>query len=79
MLKISKSITLTGISEIEGQQAVYMNATVSTDGDGRVNINKSITNQELYNKNKKVIRKDMSDFESQVHEVEDNLSAEVQE
>lgn len=79
MLKTSKSITLIGTSEIEGQQAVYMNATVSTGRNGRVSINKSITNQELYNKNKKAIRKDMSDFELQIYEVEDSLSAEVQE
>lgn len=78
MLKVTKNITLTGVSEIEGKQVAYMSATISTDGTGQANVVKNITNQALYEQNKKAVRKDMSDFEVKVYEVEDNLNMEVQ-
>lgn len=74
MLKINKTINLNGTSEIDGQVVVYMNASLSTDGATNVNINKNITNQELYNANKVQVRSDMAEFEAQVYKVEDELN-----
>jgi len=71
MLKVYKNITITGQSMIGEQQAAYMIATISTDGNNGIYINKNITNQELYNANKDVVRKDMSDFELEVYKVQD--------
>ena len=71
MLKVYKNITITGQSMIGEQQAAYMTATISTDGNNGIYINKNITNQELYNANKDVVRKDMSDFELEVYKVQD--------
>ena len=73
MLKVNKNITINATSEINGQQVVYMSATIGTDGANSVSINKSITNQELYNSNRAQVRKDMSDFELEVYTVQDEL------
>lgn len=74
MLKINKNITLNATSEIEGQVAVYMSASIGTDGNTNANINKSIANQELYNSNKTAVRSDMKQFEDEVYKVEDELT-----
>ncbi|MGL4571977.1 MAG: hypothetical protein ACRCVJ_13030 [Clostridium sp.] len=73
MLKVNKNITLNGTSEVNGVQVVYMSASISTDGNN-ANINKNITNQEVYNANKSEVRKDMAEFEDAVYLVEDELN-----
>lgn len=75
MLKINKTINLNGTSEINGQIVVYMNASISTDGTTNANINKNISNQELYNANKISVRADMSAFEEEVYKIEDELNS----
>lgn len=74
MLKINKTININGTSEIDGQVVVYMNASISTDGNSNANINKSIANQELYAANKVAVRVDMKQFEDEVYKVEDELN-----
>ena len=74
MLKINKTININGTSEIDGQTVVYMNASISTDGNTNANINKSIANQELYTANKVTVRADMKQFEEEVYKVEDELN-----
>lgn len=73
MLTTTKKITIECQSMIDGQQVVYMQGSVSTDGSNNASITKSIYNQDLYNKNKVEVRKDMADFEALVYETEDNL------
>lgn len=75
MLNINKNITLNGVSLINGVQVVYMSATISSDGGSGANMNKSITNQELYNSNKAQVRADIAEFEQEVYKVEDELLA----
>lgn len=75
MLKLNKTINLNGTSEIDGQIVVYMNASISTDGNSSASINKNIANQDLYNANKSAVRADMADFEDEVYKVEDELTA----
>ncbi|MBU3131601.1 hypothetical protein KPL40_03980 [Clostridium gasigenes] len=77
MLKINKNITLNGTSEVNGIQVVFMSATISTDGNSNANINKNISNQELYKANKVGCRKDMDDFDNEVYEVEDQIAKEL--
>ena len=74
MLETNKNITLIGVSKIDGVQVAYMSATISSDGGTGANVNKSITNQEVYNSNKVQVRKDISEFENKVYEVEDELT-----
>lgn len=73
MLEVNKNITINGTSEIEGVQVVYMTATISTDGGNNAGMTKTVTNQELYNKNKVAVRKDMADFETEVYAVQDSI------
>lgn len=73
MLETNKSITLNGTSKINDTQVVYMTATVSTDG-GNASVNKTVTNQALYNANKTECRKDITDFETQVYAIEDSIT-----
>ena len=73
MLEVNKNITLTGISKINGVQVAYMSATISSDGGAGANINKSITNQEVYNANKVKVREDIAGFEDEVYKLEDEL------
>ena len=74
MIKINKNITLSGTSEIEGKQVDYMSSTISTNGGSGANINKNITNQELYKANKEQVRADIAEFEKEVYKIEDELS-----
>ena len=74
MLKINKTINLSATSEIEGQAVVYMNASISTDGNTNANINKNVTNKELYDANKEAVREDMKQFETEVYKVEDSVN-----
>ena len=76
MLEVTKNITMNGVSKIEGQAVAYMSATISTDGQTSGSINKTVSNVELYNANKIAVRKDMSDFESEVYSVQDEVLAE---
>lgn len=71
MLKVSKNITITGTSIIDDKQVAYMSATISTDGTTNPNIVKTITNTELYNINKEIIRNDFTEFENEVYQIED--------
>lgn len=73
MLKVNKSINLNGYSEINGVQVAYMSATISTDGNVNANKNATILNQDLYNKNKIEVRKDMQEFENEVYKIEDEM------
>lgn len=73
MLNIEKTISLVGKSEINGQQVVYMSATLSLNGVGNETISKNVTNQDLYNANKESVRKDMRDFEDLVYDEQDKL------
>ena len=63
MLKVDKNITLNGASLVNGVQVAWMSA----------NVNKTITNQELYNSNKVEVRADITSFEEQVYKLEDEL------
>ena len=75
MLNANKTITISGTSTIDGQTVVYMSASLSTDGTTQENINKVVQNQDLYNKNKEAIRKDMRNFEDAVYAEQDKLAA----
>lgn len=73
MLKVDKNITLNGSSLVNGVQVAWMSATISSDGGVGANVNKTITNQELYNSNKVEVRADITSFEEQVYKLEDEL------
>lgn len=73
-LKITQTVTVTGTSEIEGQQVAYFSAQVP-QGVGNSTISRNITNQTLYDANRKVVRADEAEFQAKVYQIEDNLLA----
>lgn len=75
MLNINRKTTLNGTSIIDGVQVAYMSASISTDGVEGANVNKTITNQEVYNANKVQVRADIAEFEQEVYKIEDELLA----
>lgn len=75
MLKTTKSITLNGTSEIDGQPVVNLSATIP-DNTGVGNISQYVQNTELYDANKAAVRKDIRDFQDLVYEIEDKMTAE---
>ena len=73
-LKITQTVTITGTSEIEGQQVAYFSAQIP-QGVGDSTISRNITNQTLYDANRKVVRADEAEFQAKVYQIEDNLLA----
>lgn len=76
MLNISKTITISGYSEIDGVQVAYMSASLNTPNFSDCSINKNIMNREAYEANKTQVRQDMADFEDKVFEEQDKLHTE---
>ena len=73
-LKITQTVTITGTSEIDGQQAAYFSAQVP-QGVGNSTISRNITNQVLYDSNRTAVRADEAEFQSKVYAIEDSLLA----
>ena len=76
MLTTIKKINLSGTSNINGSQAVFLSAQLSTDGSSNGSVSISITNDELYKANKRECRNDISDFQNRVYDLQDELEAE---
>ena len=74
-LTITQTVTITGTSEIDGQQVAYFSAQVP-QGVGNSTISRNITNQVLYDSNRTAVRADEDKFKSEVYAIEDSLLAE---
>ena len=74
-LKTQQTVTITGTSEIDGQQVAYFYATVPTLVGGST-ISRNITNQIVYDANRQEVRNDETEFQAKVYEIEDNMLAE---
>lgn len=76
MLKKNKSISLSGESTINGQLVARFSANISSDNTEGSNSNSFNTytyNQELYEANRREVRKDMAVFRQYVFDQEDEL------
>ena len=73
-LKITQTVTITGTSEIDRQQAAYFSAQVP-QGVGNSTISRNITNQDLYDANRTAVRADEAEFQGKVYAIEDSLLA----
>ena len=76
-LRKSKSTSLSGESVINGTTVVSMTASLSTNG-GSDSVNQYVQNVDLYNANKREVRKDISAFQDYVYEQQDAIDAEVE-
>ena len=71
-LKTQQTVTITGTSEIDGQQVAYFYATVPTNG-GNLKISRNVTSQTLYDDNRHQVRSDEAEFQAKVYEIEDGI------
>lgn len=76
MLKKEKTLNLTGRSLVNGTDVVRFDARLSSTG-GATTINTYVNDQELYEKNRREVRKDMNDFRQYVFDQEDVLFDDV--
>ena len=70
MLRIVESTTMTGTITIDGTEVASVTANI-VNGVAS-NVNKYIYSEELYNANKKEIRKDIADFTAAAYAEEDS-------
>ena len=73
-LTITQTVTITGTSEIDGQEVAYFSAQIP-QGVGNSTISRNITNQTLYDANRKIVRADEAEFQSKVYAIEDSTLA----
>ncbi|KAA8366277.1 hypothetical protein Q8F54_08205 [Leuconostoc mesenteroides] len=68
-MTINKSVSINATSQTtDGQAIAYFSANVSDSGTSS---NMTIQNQDLYEANKLQVRKDKTDFDNAIYEVED--------
>ena len=81
MLKTSKSIAISGRPMVDDKQVATFNANIyeANASGGSDNINMIITDRDLYDKNKSVVRKDLQDFQAKVWSAQDEVMAENDE
>ena len=72
--KTQQTVTVTGASEIDGQQVAYFSAQIP-QGEGNSTISRNVTNQTLYDANRNQVRADEAEFQSKVYAIEDSLLA----
>lgn len=79
MLKTSKSIAISGRSMVDDKQVATFNANIyeANASGGSDNINMIITDRDLYDKNKSVVRKDLQDFQTKVWSAQDDVMKET--
>lgn len=75
MLSLNKTTNLQGTSKIDNTIVVILNAQITDQGTA--DVTKTIVNKEIYNANKVECRKDISEFESEVYELEDSIASSV--
>ena len=77
MLKTSKSIAISGRSMVDDKQVATFNANIyeANASGGSANINMIITDRDLYDANKTVVRKDLQDFQTKVWSAQDEVMA----
>lgn len=79
MLKKNKSISLSGESTINGQLVARFNANLSSEGENSDQVSTYVYNRDLYEANRREVRKDMSDFRQYVFDQEDELFDSVED
>ncbi|MDQ7251939.1 hypothetical protein [Pediococcus pentosaceus] len=73
-LSTSQSISLSGVSTINGVQVATF-STVVSKGLSYTSVSMQITDQDLYEKNKAEVRKDRNDFQTAADNLSDSLES----
>ncbi|MGX9799239.1 hypothetical protein ACWYVZ_04120 [Pediococcus acidilactici] len=74
-LSTSQSISLNGVSTIDGKQVATF-STVVSKGLSYTSVSTQITDQDSYEKNKAEVRKDRNDFQAVADNLSDSLESE---
>lgn len=74
-LDINKTVKLSGFSTVNGQAVVSLIADCYQDSSLNM-VNQTIQDLELYNANKVQCRRDISEFQNMVYEIEDQMYTE---
>ncbi|WP_132981305.1 hypothetical protein [Pediococcus pentosaceus] len=74
VLSTSQSISLSGVSTINGVQVATF-STVVSKGLSYTSVSTQITDQDLYEKNKAEVRKDRDDFQTVADNLTDSLES----
>lgn len=75
---VTEAVTLNGESMVDEQVVVVFNCRVAENGIAG-SITQSIRDYALYEAHRNMTRQDLQDFQAEVWEVEDRLTAEVVE
>ncbi|WP_415380042.1 hypothetical protein [Pediococcus pentosaceus] len=73
-LSTNQSISLSGVSTINGVQVATF-STVVSKGLSYTSVSTQITDQDLYEKNKVEVRKDRNDFQTVADDLSDSLDS----
>ncbi len=73
-LSTNQSISLSGVSTINGVQAATF-STVVSKGLSYTSVSMQITDQDLYENNKAEVRKDRNDFQTAADNLSDSLDS----
>lgn len=76
-LKVSKSISMTGVSQINGELVATSVGNIGTEGNKNASATTSINNKDLYTANAKEVRADIAEFTELYYETQDELAAEI--
>ena len=78
-LKMTKSITLSGNSEIDGNPVQGYQATIDSEHPENMSISSWINDQVAYKANRAQCRKDAAEFEDTAYELQDEMIAALEE
>lgn len=72
-LTSTKSVNLYGQSIVEETTVIQLSATINYGETVTTSYTETIVNNDLYQKNKREVRKDISDFKDIVYKLEDEV------
>ena len=76
MLKMNKTVTISGTSQIDGRTAETFNATIDSVNPENMNMSSYISDSKTYRDNHTQCEKDAAEFRTKVFEIQDEMIAE---
>ena len=77
MLMVTRNITISGVSEVDGKEVCRFQATINSENPRHPNFSSWQINKDLYKENRAECRADEAAFEDHCYAVADEMMAEV--
>lgn len=77
-MKVNKKTSVNAQITADGSNVVFLSASISVD-NGSDSITQTIQNKELYQANRADVREQISAFQSEIYELQDEMAAESDE